>query len=272
MPFADTITSVQNPRIKQLVRLREARERRETGCFLIEGRREIARALAKGVELTEFHACEADFPDPAEDTALAADIAARVPLAFHTAKEAFAKASHREGPDGFLAIARMWPLGLERLELSANPLVLVAERLEKPGNVGALLRIADAAGADAVVLADPATDLFNPNVVRAAQGALFSVPTAVADNATLLAWLREHGIAPVATTPASSQVLWDTDLSRPTAILMGSEAWGLSDFWLREHRDAVTPMGLPMSGQTDSLNVSACAAICLFEAVRQRRR
>ena len=182
---------------------------------------------------------------------------------------AFDKVSGREGPDGLLGVAETWDTSLARLDLGKDPLVLIAEAVEKPGNLGALLRTADSAGCAALIACDPVTDLFNPNVIRAAQGAAFSVPVAVASTADAIAWAKREGLRVLATTPDGAKPLWDVDARGPVAIVMGSEKDGLAPAWL-EAADA--RVFIPQAGLSDSLNVATAAAVCLFEAVRQRRR
>jgi len=182
-------------------------------------------------------------------------------------RETFAKAAYRERPDGLLALAPQWKRTLTDLEVGPDPLILVVEAIEKPGNLGTILRSADAAGCAAVIVCDPVTDLFNPNVVRASTGVLFSVPCVVEEGARVLAWLRERRIRAVATTPAASQIYSEADLRGPLAVVMGSEQYGLSEFWLKQ---ADATVRIPMAGQADSLNVAMAATITLFEAVRQR--
>jgi len=186
---------------------------------------------------------------------------------FELSKDAFAKVAYRERPDGLLAVAPQWKRALGDLVLTASPLLLVVEAIEKPGNLGTILRSADAAGCDAVIVCDPVTDIFNPNVVRASTGVLFSVPLVVEESARVLAWLREKKIHTVATTPAAEKIYSDGNLRGPLAIVMGSEQYGLSEFWLK-HADL--PVRIPMAGQADSLNVAMATIIALFEAVRQR--
>jgi TrmH family RNA methyltransferase len=281
----EKITSLQNPRLKRLVRLRERRERDEADVFLVEGYREIRRALEKGVRPAELYFAPEWFLGENEP-ALIAQAEAAGALCFELTKDAFAKVAYRERPDGLLAVAPQWNRTLADLDnivgrgLSptlaedvgrkarlTEPLLLVVEAIEKPGNLGTILRGADAAGVDALIVCDPVTDIFNPNVVRASTGVLFSVPVVVAESAAVRAWLRDNGIRAVATTPAATDIYSDTDLRGPLALVMGSEQYGLSDFWLKESDAQVR---IPMAGQADSLNVAMAAIITLFEAVRQR--
>jgi TrmH family RNA methyltransferase len=263
----EKISSLQNPRIKQLVKLRDRRPRDEAGVFLVEGYREIRRALEKKVALREVYFAPECFLGENEPALLAQAEAAGAQL-FELTKAAFGKVAYRERPDGLLAVAPQWRRALQDLALSPSPLLLVVEAIEKPGNLGTILRSADAAGCDAVIVCDPVTDIFNPNVVRASTGVLFSVPLVVAESAAVLVWLRAKKIRTVATTPAAEKIYSDADLRGPLAIVMGSEQYGLSEFWLK---NADLPVRIPMAGQADSLNVAMATIITLFEAVRQRR-
>jgi RNA methyltransferase, TrmH family len=262
----EIITSLQNPRLKRLVRLRDRRARDEEKAFLVEGYREVRRALEKKVSMDELYYCPDWFLGENEPALLEQAAAAGAKL-FELSKEAFAKVAYRERPDGILAVAPQWKRTLESLELPAEPFLLIVEAIEKPGNLGTILRSADAAGCDAVIVCDPVTDLFNPNVVRASTGVLFSVPCAVEEGGAVLAWLRKRGIRSVATTPAAAELYSEADLKGPLAVVMGSEQYGLSEFWLKNADQSVR---IPMAGQADSLNVAMAALITLFEAVRQR--
>jgi len=262
----EKITSLQNPRLKRLVRLRDRRSRDEEQAFLVEGYREVRRALEKKVRLDELYFSPEWFLGENEPALLAEAAAAGAAL-FELSKDAFAKVAYRERPDGILAVAPQWRRHLADLALPAQPFLLVVEAIEKPGNLGTILRSADAAGCNAVIVCDPVTDLFNPNVVRASTGVLFSVPCVVAESTAVLEWLRAKGIRSVATTPGAKALYSAADLRGPLAIIMGSEQYGLSDYWL-QHADL--PVRIPMAGQADSLNVAMAALITLFEAVRQR--
>lgn len=262
----EKISSLQNPRIKQLVKLRDRRPRDEAGVFLIEGYREIRRALEKNVALSELYFSPEWFLGENERALIAQAESAGAQL-FELAKDAFAKVAYRERPDGLLAIAPQWKRSLDDLKLPPDPFLLVVEAIEKPGNLGTILRSADAAGCDAVVVCDPVTDIFNPNVVRASTGVLFSVPLVVTDSGGVQSWLKSRGIRAVATTPAAAEIYTNVDLRGPLAIVMGSEQYGLSEFWLQNSDMTVR---IPMAGQADSLNVAMATIITLFEAVRQR--
>ncbi len=262
----EKITSLQNPRVKQLVKLRDRRPRDAAGVFMVEGYRQIRRALEKNITLRELYFCPDWFLGENEN-ALIKQAQESGALLIELSKDAFAKVAYRERPDGLLALAPQWKRSLDDLKLPNEPFMLVVEAIEKPGNLGTILRSADAAGCDAVIVCDPVTDIFNPNVVRASTGVLFSVPLVVADSEQVHAWLKARAISTVATTPSAEKLYTDTNLRGPMAVIMGSEQYGLSDFWL-ENADA--PVRIPMAGQADSLNVAMATIITLFEAVRQR--
>jgi RNA methyltransferase, TrmH family len=266
LPAAElVITSPANPRIKQLAALRRRRVRGKSDGTLVEGLAEISLALAAGVRPRALYYCpELIGPDSGAIIAQAALAGAEV---IRVSKPVFEKISYREGPDGCLAVVPAVLDRLDRLELSARPLVLVCAGLEKPGNLGAILRTADAAGLDAVIAADPVTDWANPNVVRASKGTVFSVPVASASTADALAWITDHGLQVVAATPDAEQPVTDADLTGPTVIAVGAEQAGLSAEWLKR---ADVRVRIPMFGLADSLNVSTSAAIICYEAVRQR--
>ena len=266
MSQPEKITSLQNPRVKQLVRLRERRERDEVGLFLVEGYREVRRALEKGVRLSELYFSPDWFLGENEPALIEQARQAGAQL-FELSKEAFTKCAYRDRPDGLLAVAPQWKHALADLKLSTPPFLLVVESIEKPGNLGTILRSADAAGVDAVIVCDAVTDIFNPNVVRSSTGVLFSVPVVVAGSEAVHAWLKEKCVRIIATTPDTPNIYTKVELVGPLAIVMGSEQYGLSEFWLKESDLTVR---IPMAGQADSLNVAMATIITLFEAVRQR--
>ncbi|MCC5021396.1 MAG: RNA methyltransferase [Candidatus Synoicihabitans palmerolidicus] len=264
----EIITSLQNPRVKQLVKLRDRRQRDAAGQFLVEGFRQIRRALDKGFASVELYFSPEWFPgDQGNEPGLIAEAEAAGAKVWQLNKTAFAKVAYRERPDGLLAVLPQWRHELDALALSPTPFLLVVEAIEKPGNLGTILRSADAAGVDGLIVCDPVTDLFNPNVVRASTGVLFSVPVVIAESGAVRAWLKDQGIRAVATTPAATELHTEADLTGPLAIVMGSEQYGLHDDWLREADGRVR---IPMAGQADSLNVAMATIITLFEAVRQR--
>ena len=255
----EIVTSAQNPKIKELLSLREKSSlRREKSLFIVEGRREIGHALRAGFKARTLFFCPEAGGDPA---GLEADMAVQVSPAV------YAKAALREGTEGLIAVMRGSAPALKDLHLGPNPLVMVLEGVEKPGNLGAVLRSADAAGADAVIICDPLTDLYNPNLIRASLGAVFTVPVACAASQEAAAWLKERGIRILTAQLQDSHLYYDTPMTGGTAIVVGSEAAGLSNIW-REAADA--HIRIPMLGEMDSLNASVSAAILLFEAVRQR--
>ncbi len=269
MPSLVEICSPQNPRVKDLARLKEGKHRRRAGCYVVEGLRELERAVAGGADIRALYTCEDYWTGP--DYALLAARVAELPgvESFRMAIPAYEKASNRENPDGLLAVAAMRKSGLADLKLGDTPLIMLIEHVEKPGNLGTLLRSADAAGADAVIVTDPVTDLYSPQAIRASQGSIFAMQTAFADNAQAKAFFRERGIRAVAATPDADKTLWEADMRGALALLLGSEAEGLSSFWMDD--PGTMRAKIPMSGRSaDSLNVSAAAAIFLFEAVRQR--
>ena len=261
------ITSAANPRIKQLVALRRRRGRDEAGVTLVEGVAEIRLALSAGVEPETLYYCPELYPAGADEiVAAAATLGAQV---IRVPRPVFEKVSYREGPDGLLAVVPPVPSSLDRLTVSTSPLVLVCAGLEKPGNLGAILRTADAAGVEAVIAADPVTDWGNPNVVRASKGTVFSVPVASGTSAQVLDWIAGHGLRMVAATPDAELLLTAADLTGPVAIAVGAEQTGLPGRWLDR---ADVRVRIPMFGLADSLNVSTSAAIIAYEAVRQRTR
>ena len=254
--MAERISSGQNPKIKDLLVLAsKSRERKARGLFVVEGRREYRRALAAGYETVTL------FVREGESEAEQAD--------FIVTPQLYEKIALREGTEGIVAVMRAKERRLEDLQLSAAPLVLVLESVEKPGNLGAVLRSADAAGVDAVLVCDPLTDRYNPNLIRASLGAVFSVSTVACSSEEAYAWLVSHAIPILTAQLQDSEPYYETDMVRSTAIVFGAEDKGLSDFW-RERADA--HIRIPMAGAMDSLNVSVSAAILAFEAVRQRQQ
>jgi TrmH family RNA methyltransferase len=261
----ETITSVQNPRIKNLVRLREHSHRRRQSRFLVEGHREIERAAATGWPLESLFFCEELLKSPAS-WELVHHLEERSVEVIRLGHQAFAKCAYRQGPDGLLAVARQSHTRLEDLPLGPAPLIVVLEAVEKPGNIGAVFRSANAAGAEALVLTESLTDPYNPNVIRASQGAFFHLPFVRTDNVHLLDFFESRRILPVALSPGGQKTLWEADLRGPVALILGTEKTGLSSDWM----EAAQSFRLPMRGVTDSLNVAATAAVAVFEAIRQR--
>ena len=263
---ADPISSAANPRIKSLVRLRTRRERDQTSRFLVEGYRELSRALDAGIDIVELYVARDLFLGHNESDLIDRASAAGTEIIEVTA-EPFHKASYRDRPEGLLGVARQFPADLASLALPAAALLLVAASIEKPGNLGTMLRTADAAGAAAVIVSDPATDIFNPNVVRASIGTLFTVPIGVADTDSAIDWLRSAGVAILAATPGGDRPHHEVDMTGPVALVVGSEQYGLSEAWIIA---ADQRLVIRMPGTVDSLNAAMAAGILLFEAVRQR--
>lgn len=256
------ITSTQNPKVKSLLQLEKPRERRRQQLFLIEGAREVRLALEAGYKIGNIFYCD--------------EIVAKADLGFEltdnklvipVSKEVFQKMAVREDSGGVIAVAEMKLHGLEQITLSKNPLVLVLEAVEKPGNLGAILRTADAAGVDAVIICDPQTDFYNPNVIRSSVGCVFAKQIAAATSEETIAWLNNNNIEIYCTYLSASRIYHQVDYTKPSAIVMGTEATGLSDVWVK---NATANIIIPMQGKIDSMNVSNAAAVVIFEAVRQR--
>ncbi|MCX7819595.1 MAG: RNA methyltransferase [Kiritimatiellae bacterium] len=260
------ITSVRNDRVRAAMALRDRRDRERTGRMLVEGYRENLRALDHGVRPLELFFCRELFLGSNEDTILARAAAAGADL-LDCSEAVFRRLSYRDRPDGLIAVAPIVRRSLGDLQLGSCPLVLVMEGIEKPGNLGTMLRSADAAGADAAILVDGRTDLFNPNAIRASVGAVFTVPVAEAGGEETIAWLKARHIRIFAATPAATEPYFQCDMSGPSAIVVGSEQYGLTSAWLEAADRRVC---IPMRGSCDSLNVSAAATILLHDAVRQR--
>jgi len=262
---AGPITSLTNARVKAAVRLRDRRERESTGLTLVDGARELVRALDAGVRVRSAFIA----PDLLR-TPEAVDVADRLrhrPGTVEASQAVLAKVAFGDRSDGVVAIVEVPSPGLDDLRLPDNPLLVAVEGVEKPGNLGAVLRTADAAGADAVIAADPLTDLFNPNAIRASLGTIFTVPVVQATSVDVAAWLARRGIRPVAAIVGAARTHTDADLTGPLAIVLGSEAGGLGPTWRTADVEGVS---IPMAGVADSLNVSIATAVLLFEAVRQR--
>jgi TrmH family RNA methyltransferase len=253
------ISSLQNPRVKHVVKLREdKRQRQQDSLMVVEGWTEITHAISAGLR--------------PQTVITAPEIVSRslepdAPEMLTVTRAVFEKISYRQNPDGWLALFPIPQRSLDELLLPSEPLLIVTESIEKPGNLGAILRTADAAGVDAVLVCDPRVDLWNPNVVRASRGALFSVPAVEIDNGAALAWLKGRGIRILAATPSAELPYTQIDMRRPTALVVGTEDEGLTDFWLA---NADYKVLIPMVGKVNSLNVSIAAALIVFEAMRQR--
>jgi len=259
------ITSLTNPRVKAAVRLRDRREREATGLTIVDGAREILRALDAGVRVETAFLAQELIRTP--DAEAVADRLRHRPTTIEASPAVLAKVAFGERSDGIVAIVEAPRTTLDDLVLPPDALMVVVEGVEKPGNLGAVLRSADGAGAHAVIVADPLTDPFNPNAIRASLGTIFALPVVAVASAAVLDWLANGGIRPVAAIVDAATSWSDADLTGPVALVLGSEAEGLTPTW-RDPR--VEPVSIPMAGIADSLNVSIAAAVLLYEAVRQR--
>lgn len=256
----EVMTSVQNPRIKKVLALQQkSSERRRAGMFVVEGRRELEHLIKAGYEIECVYICPELLQDYDNQT-----------LECNTTEVSsyvYGKIAYRESTEGVLAIVRERELTLDDLELKEDALIVVVERVEKPGNLGAILRSADAAGADAVIVCDPLTDLYNPNLIRSSIGARFTVPTVACSSEECIRFLKDKGVQILTAQLQDSSLYYNVDMRRATALVMGTESTGLTQAW----RDAADlHIRIPMLGQLDSLNVSVSTAILLFEVVRQR--
>ena len=258
------ISSLQNTKVKQLVALQQkSSERRKQGVFVVEGIRELQHCLNAGYTINSIFFC----PELTNTGALSSLLSESI-ASYEVSPEVYEKIAYRGGTEGVIAIVQSKQLALKDLHLSKQPLLIVLESVEKPGNLGAILRSADAAGADAVIICDPLTDLYNPNLIRSSIGAIFSVPCIACSSDDCINFLKQNNINILTAQLQDSKLYYDTDMTCGTAIIMGTESTGLTDVW-RKAADA--HIRIPMLGQLDSLNVSVSAAILLFEAVRQRK-
>jgi len=261
----EIIVSLQNNRIKNILRLIEkSRERREQELFVIEGARELSLAQSGNYVLDSVFVCptlfaSSDYPKVLENV--------NPSICFEISETIFARIAYRGNSDGIIALAKPKSHNLNDLKLSKNPFIIILESVEKPGNLGAILRTADAAAVDALIVCDALTDIYNPNIVRSSVGCVFTVPIAIADNTETLNFLKNRNIKSFAAELQAASFYQNTDFTIPSAIVMGTEADGLSSFWL-DNADA--RIKIPMRGKIDSLNVSVSTAVIAFEAMRQR--
>lgn len=257
-----SITSIKNPKIKLIQSLEKSRDRKKEGLFVIEGIREISLAQQAGIEFESYFVCGESYT-PSKEYPIAIDDK----KAFDLTTEVFAKIAYRESTGGIIVLAKMKSFKLEAIEVKPNGLYIILEKVEKPGNIGAILRTADAAGLSGVIVCDEATDFFNPNVIRSSLGCIFTVPICSASNQEVLKWLDSNKIKSYAASLQATSNYVDFSYKEATAFLMGSESEGLSEFW---ESNANHQIIIPMNGKIDSMNVSNAAAILLFEAKRQR--
>lgn len=263
----EKITSTQNARVKHLALLQQkSAERRREGLFVVEGVREIGHCLEGGYEPAEVFFCPSVLA--AYDVAPSVEKLLKGEKAFEVSATVYGKMAYRGGTEGVIATFRAKPNRLENLNLPQSPLIMVLESVEKPGNLGAVLRSADAANAAAVIVCDPKTDIYNPNLIRSSIGAVFTVQCAVCTSEECIAFLKENGVQILTAQLQDSKPYYATDMTASTALVMGTESTGLTPVW-RKAADA--HILIPMLGRLDSLNVSVSAAILLFEAVRQRQ-
>ena len=268
----ESITSAQNPKVKELLALQEkSKERRKKGLFVVEGRRELLHCIEAEFEPHTLFICRDILSDKDFDKILGAieeNFCDSTYPIVEISRQLYDKVAYRGGTEGIIAEMHCKELSLEGLKMKENPLVVILESVEKPGNLGAVLRSADASGVDAVIVCDPLTDMYNPNLIRSSIGAIFTVPVATASSEDTIAWLKSKGIKIYTAQLQDSEWYYDTDMKGGTAIVMGTEATGLTNIW-RKAADA--HIKIPMLGRLDSLNVSVSAAILMYEAVRQRK-
>lgn len=260
----EKIISLHNNRIKNIVKLNKAKERKAQNLFILEGARELTLAIGAGYEADSVFICpelfaKTDYPyvlDNLTDK-----------VKYEVSQQIFEKVAYREGSDGLIALMKPKQHHLSNLQVKDNPFIIILEAVEKPGNLGAILRTADAALVDAVIVCDPLTDVYNPNAIRSSVGCIFTVPIAACSSQEALSWLKQKGITSYAAELQASDWYQNINYTAPSAIIMGTEADGLTDFWLT---NADKRIKIPMRGQIDSLNVSVSTAVITFEAMRQR--
>ena len=260
------ISSFQNPSVKHAVKLRERRDREKEQLTLLEGYRELTRGQEYGMKIVECFFSPEQFLGENEYPLLES-LAQNGVKVMQVTPQILTKLAYRDRPEGLIAMAKMKRHTLEDMPIVKNGLYLVAEAIEKPGNLGSMLRSADAAGVDGLIICDKCTDIYNPNVIRASTGALFSVPLAEATSEEAMAWLRKNNIKTLAATPHTDKKYTDVDLTQAVAIVVGREQTGLTDFWMN---DSDLKVVIPMLGKIDSLNVATATTILLYEAARQR--
>ncbi len=258
------ITSLQNPTIKNIIKLSKNKERREQNIFVLEGAREFSLALESNYQVANIFICKELFAKTKYPNILSNIDSSKIT---EISLSIFEKVAYRENSDGIIALMKPKLHTLEDLYLSDNPFIIILEAVEKPGNLGAILRTADAANIDAVIICDPQTDIYNANVIRSSVGGIFTVPVGICTSAEAINWLNQNNITSFAAELRASKNYLSADYTQPTAIVMGTEAEGLSDLWLNnaDHRIII-----PMNGKIDSLNVSVSTAIITFEGMRQR--
>ncbi|MCI1639736.1 MAG: RNA methyltransferase [Bacteroidales bacterium] len=265
----ENVTSAKNPKIKELLALRDkSRLRRKNDLFIVEGLKETEHCLNAGFKASTLFVCGEILGERNLDSIVSLAESANPGCGIIAVPSfLYEKIAYRGSTEGIIAEIIRKEKTLDDIKLGSNPLIVILETVEKPGNIGAVLRSADAAGADAVIICDPLTDIYNPNIIRASIGAVFTVQTAAASNEDTFKWLKSNGISIYTAQLQDSSPYYDTDMSKPAAIVAGTESSGLTDFW---RKAADRHIMIPMLGKLDSLNVSVSAAILLYEAVRQR--
>ncbi len=257
------ITSTQNPFIKEIIALRDSKERRSKGLALIDGVRESQRALTCGIIIEKVFFCPKLFNHPIDIQKL---FGKKTQL-IEVGHKVFEKIAYGERHDGVVSVAKVFQNNLKDLELPANPFIVIIESVEKPGNLGAIIRTCDGVGIDALLICDPKTDVYNPNVIRASTGTVFKIPAVILSKEEAVAFLKKKGIKALGMYPEAKDIYSKSNLKGPLAIVLGAEDEGLSPFW---HKQCDIKVKIPMNGLADSLNVSVSAAIVLYEALRQR--
>lgn len=266
--MADKITSTSNPLVKEITRLqKKSSARSQSAMFVAEGRREASLAMQSGHHILTVVVCPEIFAEDPSYPVISAAINKPGMQMVEVSRAVYDRLAYRAGTEGVLVTGMQRAASLETWQTNVNPLILVLEGIEKPGNLGAILRTAEAAGVDAVILADPVVDLYNPNVIRGSLGCVFTMPVFVSTSVAVIAWLKKRGITIFAAALQTMTDYYRTDFRQATALVFGAEDKGLSALW---RKDDMRLIKIPMAGRIDSLNVSASVAVLCFEAIRQR--
>jgi len=259
----EKIESLQNSKVKQVVKLKKNHERKKTGLFVVEGIKELERAFLAHIEM-EYILVNLDLLDSIPEY-----LKKHQEKIYYVSKNLFEKISYKENPDGILAVAKRKKLNLENILLKKNSLIVVLEAVEKPGNLGAILRSADATSVDALIICDSRTDIYNPNVIRASLGTVFNMQVVISEKEEVVKYLQKNKIFSFATSPDASKFYTEQNFNIPLALIIGTEHNGLSDFWLNQADEKIK---IPMLGVVDSLNASVSTAVILYEIIRQRNK
>ena len=261
----EVIASLQNPKVKNTLLLHKTRGRKKQNLFLVEGKKEVSRAINAGYAFKRIFICQEIFDADTQEFFNIENLPTEV---IYVTLQVYAHMAYRKESEGIIGWAIPQSHELEKIKLSENPIILVVDAIEKPGNLGAIIRTADAAGIDALIISDTRTDIYNPNVVRSSLGALFTTQIGVGNAEEVVKWLKKNSVSIFCTALTASRLYTDIDFKQPSAIVMGAEATGLSETWLSQSDQNII---IPMRGVVDSMNVSVSAGIVLFEAVRQRK-